>query len=215
LVTGTYVQYGCGLSAPSGWLNFDASPRLRLERNFLAGPVIAGVFGRLFPPGTQFGDVVAGLPVASGAADGVYCSHILEHLASDDVGRALAETMRILRPGGTFRLVVPALRWRAEQYVRAHDAAAADEFLNGTMLGHRTRPRCVLGHLRSALGNSAHLWMFDFEGMRHRLTECGFVGVRPCEFGDARDPAFGAVEDRDRFFAGGERELSIEALKAK
>ena len=108
-MTGTYVQYGCGLSAPEGWLNYDASPRLRLERNFLAGPVVAKVFGRLFPPGTQFGDVVAGLPVASGAVDGVYCSHILEHLASEDVDYALVETMRILKPGGVFRLVVPDL----------------------------------------------------------------------------------------------------------
>lgn len=27
-----FVQYGCGLAAPDGWINFDASPRLRFER---------------------------------------------------------------------------------------------------------------------------------------------------------------------------------------
>ena len=30
---GLYVQYGCGLSAPAGWMNFDASPTLRFERS--------------------------------------------------------------------------------------------------------------------------------------------------------------------------------------
>ena len=27
-----YVQYGCGINAPQSWINFDASPNLRLER---------------------------------------------------------------------------------------------------------------------------------------------------------------------------------------
>ena len=30
---GLYVQYGCGFSAPAGWMNFDASPTLRFERS--------------------------------------------------------------------------------------------------------------------------------------------------------------------------------------
>ncbi|MCI5142460.1 MAG: methyltransferase type 11, partial [Candidatus Electrothrix sp. ATG1] len=27
-----FIHYGCGLSAPESWLNFDASPTLRLQR---------------------------------------------------------------------------------------------------------------------------------------------------------------------------------------
>lgn len=32
-----YVQFGCGLCAPPGWLNFDASPTPRFERLPLLG----------------------------------------------------------------------------------------------------------------------------------------------------------------------------------
>src|SRR5262245_22988509 len=31
LTQALYVQYGCGLSAPDDWLNFDASPTLWLQ----------------------------------------------------------------------------------------------------------------------------------------------------------------------------------------
>lgn len=27
-----FIQYGCGLSAPAGWRNFDSSPTLRAQR---------------------------------------------------------------------------------------------------------------------------------------------------------------------------------------
>ncbi len=35
-----YVQYGCGLSAPAGWNNYDASPTLRLQKL----PVVGDIF---------------------------------------------------------------------------------------------------------------------------------------------------------------------------
>ena len=42
-----YVQYGCGLSAPHEWLNFDASPILRLQKLPLLGQLVGGP---KFPP---------------------------------------------------------------------------------------------------------------------------------------------------------------------
>ena len=66
------VQYGCGSSAPEGWLNFDASLRVRL-----------GIRGKVFPRNVRYGDIVRGLPIKAikdGTAKAVYASHILEHL---------------------------------------------------------------------------------------------------------------------------------------
>jgi len=47
-----YVQYGCGSSAPEGWLNFDASLKERL-----------GIRGKVFPRKVRYGDIVRGLPI--------------------------------------------------------------------------------------------------------------------------------------------------------
>jgi len=217
LATGSlYVQYGCGQCAPDGWLNFDASPRLRLERIPGLRGVLEKTVGVIFPINVRPGDIVRGLPVPGGSARGVYCSHVLEHLARADLPTALRNTYNMLAPGGLFRLVVPDLRWRAARYLAsaaAADAAAADALMDACALGVRERPKTAGALLRGRLGRSAHLWMYDFAALKLLLEQAGFTGVRRCEFSDSRDPMFALVEDKSRFFESGERELAIEAAK--
>jgi SAM-dependent methyltransferase len=211
---GLYVQYGCGICAPAGWLNFDASPRLRLERIPGLRGILRSTIGLLFPANVRFGDIVRGLPVPEHSACGIYCSHVLEHLARDDLATALRNTRRILRPGGTFRLVVPDLNWRALRYVAAAGSGkhfAADQFMSAANLGRCAQPKNIVSLAREFFGHSAHLWMYDFAGLKPRLEEAGFVAIRRCELGDARDRMFDLVEETGRFFDDGERELAIEA----
>src|ERR1041384_7587350 len=104
--TREYVQFGCGFSAPEGWLNFDASPTLRFERLPLVGKLYTRNTRR-FPANVMFGDIVKGLPLADGSCQGIYCSHILEHLALNDLDAALKNVCRYLCADGTFRLVLP------------------------------------------------------------------------------------------------------------
>lgn len=210
-----YVQYGCGLCAPHEWLNFDASPRLRLERIRGVKTVLRHSIGALFAPNVRYGDIVAGLPVPDHAAAGVYCSHVLEHLPRGDIAAALSETRRMLMPGGRFRLVVPDLQWRALHYVEAAengDPAAADRFIDACMLGTREKRRRLVARLRQLYGLGAHLWMYDLASLAALLTAAGFAGIRRCRAGDSGDPMFDLVEQQDRFFAGDCPELAIEAI---
>jgi SAM-dependent methyltransferase len=210
---GLYVQYGCGICAPGGWLNFDASPRLRLERMPAVRGLLRATTGLLFPPNVQFGDIVRGLPVPEHSACGIYCSHVLEHLARNELSTALRNTLRILRPGGIFRLVVPDLHWRALRYVA--DVAsgkhfAADQFMSA--VGSRCGRRGIISLARDYFGHSAHLWMYDFISLKPKLEDAGFVAIRQCELGDSRDRMFDLVEEPERFYdGGGQRELAIEA----
>ena len=114
-----YVQYGCGWSAPTGWRNFDASPTLRFERLPLIGQLYTKNASR-FPENVEYGDIVKGLPLSPDSCNGVYCSHILEHLSLDDFRIALHNTKRILRPSGIFRLVLSDLEYSIKQYVSTH-----------------------------------------------------------------------------------------------
>jgi SAM-dependent methyltransferase len=213
---GLYVQYGCGASAPDGWINFDASPRLRLERLPLLGALLCATAGRVFPSNVVVGDIVHGLPIPDGTALGAYCSHVLEHLARDDVPTALRNTLKMLAPSGRFRLVVPDLQWRAERYLdaaRNADPTAADALMEACRLGARTKDRHVMAVARRKFGYGTHLWMYDFAALRSLLEAAGFVGVHRCEAGDSGDPWFDVVEDRERFFDSGQRELAIEAFR--
>lgn len=57
------------------------------------------------------------LPFETNQFDIVYSSHTLEHFGRDEVESVLDEWVRILKPGGEFRLVIPNIAWAAEQIV--------------------------------------------------------------------------------------------------
>lgn len=200
------VQYGCGLSAPEGWRNFDCSPTLRLQRLPLVGGLMARVVKPVFPRAVRYGDILKGLPVPPGAADLMYCSHVLEHLALRDLRHALQNTRSCMKSGGIFRMVLPDLRALAETYVSDRSSESAPRFMRDTYLGHEARRRGLAGLLRAGLGNSWHLWMWDFQSLSAELAAAGFTNLRRATYGDSADAGFAVVEARHRW----EEQLGIE-----
>ena len=201
---GLYVQYGCGLSAPEKWVNYDISPTLRLQRIPVIGSFIRSRSGTVFPLNVRYGDIVKGLPVSTGSCQGVYCSHTLEHLSLQDFRTALKNTYHILKPGGIFRCVVPDLEDAAREYIKSLDngnGQASMKFIeHDTMLGIIHRPRGIKQLLVSYWGNSKHLWMWDYPSLAAELKDAGFQNIRRCSFNDCADKMFNEVEDEGRFY---------------
>jgi hypothetical protein len=196
-----YVQYGCGESSPVGWLNFDASPTLRVQKI----PIIGNFVRRKkisFPSSVRYGDIRKGLPISDGACAGVYASHVLEHLSLNDFHLALKETFRIIDSGVIFRLIVPDLVYHCNKFLENssrgnHDACS--EFMRETHLGYETRASGLLGSWIASLQNSRHMWMWDYGGLYAALSQYGFVDIRRADFGDCEDMMFNAVERSSRF----------------
>lgn len=203
-----YIQYGCGTSAPVSWANFDCSPRLRLERFPVSGALVRLIGSTLFPEAVRFGDIVKGLPIAENSCKGIYCSHVLEHLALEDCRTALRNTCKYLEPGGIFRLVLPDLGpLIAAAYLNSDPKATLNLI---TLAGGRiTRPKGPISILRDALGNSRHLWGWDYCSLAFELKAAGFHRVRRAQLGDSSDPRFLEVEDAERW----EGSLGIECIK--
>lgn len=206
-----YIQYGCGWSAPTGWRNFDASPTLRFERLPILGRLYTKNASR-FPDNVEYGDIVKGLPISLESCDGVYCSHILEHLSLEDFKTALYNTKRILKPGGVFRLVLPDLEYSINRYVTnaSNNTDAAHEFMRETSLGYEKRPKGLKNVILSLLGNSHHLWMWDYKAIEKELQVVGFVDIRRAYFGDSSDIKFLEVDNKGRW----ENALGVECRKA-
>ncbi len=193
-----HLQYGCGLSAPPDWVNYDASPSLRLQRLPILGRV-KGLGAVRFPAHVRYGDIVRGIPVRDASCRAVYCSHVLEHLSLKDCRIALRNTHRLLARGAIFRLVVPDLRVAAARYLADCSATAAPQFMTDTFLGVAERSRSAPGLVRAWLGNSQHLWMWDYASLQQELEVAGFSGIRRAQLGDSQDPMFASVEDPTRW----------------
>ena len=207
-----YVQYGCGLSAPVEWENYDVSPTLRIQKLPALGKLLRGRLNTQFPQNVMYGDIIQGLPVDPDSCDGVYCSHTLEHLSLNDFRKALVNTKRIMKPGGIFRCVVPDLEWYVKSYLEALQNGNVDasiQFMRSTSLGVQERPRGAKQVAASLVGNSSHLWMWDHTSFSEELRKTGFKEIRPCQFNDSADEMFKLVEDRNRFM----KSVAIECKK--
>ena len=203
---GKYTQFGCGMSGVPTWMNFDNSRSLWLERFPVFGCLYVGKKsfdgGRVrkrYPPHVLFGDIVAGLPVPPASFDGVYSSHVLEHLSLEGCRTALRNVLKILKPGGVFRLVVPDLKLEVQKYLNNSTNSAAVDFIRATRMGREDE----VGRLRLAIqgffGSHRHLWLWDYESMRYELEVAGFDSIRRASFNDSQDPRFIEVEDPKRF----------------
>lgn len=100
------LNLGCGRTYHPEWCNLD------LESD---------------DPAVIRHDVTQGLPFADGQFDVVYHSHILEHLKPEDGVAMLGECLRVLKPGGVLRIVVPDLERIARLYLEMHELAWAGD----------------------------------------------------------------------------------------
>jgi hypothetical protein len=203
-----YVQFGCGLSAPQGWLNFDASPSLLVSKIPFINKLLASKIPP-FPKNVKFGNIIKGLPVENSSCRGLYASHILEHLSLTDFRTALINSYNLLQPGGVFRIIVPDLEYIINSYTTKQSELRSFEFMAEAHLGLEIRPRGLKGLLNSFFGNSLHLWMWDFASLNLELQQAGFVNVRRCVFNDCIDAKFIEVESKRRF----ENALAVECWK--
>lgn len=204
----TYLQYGCGFDAPSGWINYDASPTLFFERIPLLGRLYTKNKKR-FPKNVIWGDIASGLPHGDGTIDGIFCSHILEHLSLEDCRKALRNTHRYLKHESIFRLVLPDLGFAIRQYTNDPSPEAARRFMETTLLGAAQRPGFLWRIAENVFGNSKHLWMWDEKALVAELSAAGFQKIRRAKFRDSHDPKFQEVENQERFTNC----LALEAIK--
>ena len=193
------INLGCGLDAIDDWLNFDGSPSVRFQRLPVIGAAFKKLIGPKFPDTVKYGNVVSGLPLADNSVDIIYSSHMLEHLSLEDFKLSLIEIKRVLKPGGKFRAVLPDLEILIKDYVNSDDPNAASQFLKDTILGVEKRPKGIMEKLRSLIGNSNHLWMWDYKGMKDELNLIGFGDIHRSYFNDSGILDFSEVEDASRW----------------
>lgn len=199
-----YVHYGCGQTAPPEWENFDVSPTLVIQNTPVVGFLLKKSMGQVFDKNVKYGDITKGLPgIKDNSADGVYCSHVLEHMSLEHFRIALRNTYNMLKPGGIFRIIMPDLETLVRDYItdkdEKHDPEASVRLIKRMMMGVEVRPRSFKAVAKHLFGYLEHLWLWDWESTEKELRDAGFTNIRRCEFNDSADSMFKLVESERRW----------------
>jgi SAM-dependent methyltransferase len=148
-------------------------------------------------------DIREGLPIESGTIDYAVGVNTLQDLALPELGPALAELIRVLRPGGMLRLAVPDLDADIRAYAE-HD----DGHFVVAPFEARSRGGRFIAHTLG-WGRSRSLFTFDY--IEELLVDAGFVDVTRCRSEESAGRFQAIVELDER---GGSREtIFVEATR--
>lgn len=179
------LNLGCGPRAVTGWTNVDYALGARLGRIPLLGPALAGAFEAQWDRDIVIHDLTKRFPWPDDSIEACYSSHTLEHLSREDGRRFLAETHRVLKPGGIVRIVVPDLDCLVAHY-RAGEVRSVEfvEKLGVLYSNHKTGLKRAL----SPLVEFPHRCMYNTQDLVALLDELGFAA-------SAADPFDSAITD--------------------
>lgn len=170
------LHIGCGDNHLAGWLNTELCPR-----------------------GDQiFLDATRQFPFADRTFDLIYSEHMIEHIPYESGQRMMRECFRVLRPGGTARIVTPDLAFLRSLLDGTDSPQRAAYFAFYKKHNNLEEPFTathLVNHFVRAWG---HQFIYD----RHTLTEllegAGFVDVAVRAFNRSAVPEFDGIAKVDR-----------------
>ena len=153
-----------------------------------------------------------GLPLPDHSLRGIYSEHCLEHHQPRTALSLLSECLRILRPGGRIRLVLPD----AEKYLRIYGEAIAgaacrpfpyssDVYFDGIESPLLAVNRIFYQDRDSPHG---HCFMYDSSLLTAFLDKVGFVDIRRSDFSQGDDSLL-LLDSEERWIES----FAIEARK--
>jgi predicted SAM-dependent methyltransferase len=225
------LNLGCGLDTPETWINIDGS----WNAWFAKFPVIKRVLNVLhLLPKKQADipwskdilvhDVRKGLPFSNNSVDVVYSSHLFEHLYHDDAKKLLMECMRVLRPEGVLRIVVPDFRAMILTYINEYQTNDFNR-LEKISPAHKLQESLLLRTSRSPSGSMpyklytalndfhSHKWMYDTDSLQKCFWDAGFVQIQEMPCHESRILDIDVVENPGRILDGAG--FCVEGIKPK
>lgn len=169
---------------------------LPIARRFLYGERLKNLDS--LPSNIVVHNLQKGIPYEANSVDAVYHSHLLEHLDREVALVFMAEVLRVLKPGGIHRIVVPDFEVRATEYLmhvsacetNPDESAHHDSFIaplieqsvrreaTGTSQQKPIRrfiENAFLGDARKK--GETHQWMYDRFSLKAKLIDVGYGNV--------------------------------------
>ena len=126
-------------------------------------------------------DITKPLPLANSSLNGVYSEHVLEHLPFDVVPVILRDWVRVMKPGGTLRVLVPDAELYLNTYLAIRSGETARKFPY-----HRDEATPMM-MVNRCFRDYDHLFAYDFETFERLLRDAGFHTIERKGHNEGRD----------------------------
>lgn len=160
------LNLGSGPNIKPGWLNID-----------------------LFDPGADLQlDLREPWPFPNDSVSYIYSEHVFEHFEfMHEVPHFLAESKRVLRPGGVFDVAVPDTEWPIRAYGNSEDRFWRLGPHTCYPAWCETHLDYINYHFRQA---GEHKYAWDAETLARSLDRAGFTSISQREFDPALDTEY-------------------------
>jgi predicted SAM-dependent methyltransferase len=194
----------------------DSTPRPKLQlgagRNYLEGWLNSDF--RAKHPQFILINVTYRFPLVSASFDRVYSEHMIEHISLADGETMLAESFRVLKPGGRIRIETPNLETLCNLYVN-RDVTDSQSFCKmvAEKYGDKKYPPTTCFAINNHMHNWGHIFVYDKEMLKMLLENAGFRDIKQYAWGETDDAEFKGVSGRDEVAMTAWETLVMEATK--
>jgi len=199
------------------YLQSSESPRLHLGSG---GRILEGWLNTdLFPSnGVSHLDAIEIFPFEDATFQYIYCEHMIEHISFESAKAMAAECFRVLRPGGTLRVVTPNLD--SVLAVRSTTPGSLpDQYLNwmsSTFTPEAFEPKsCFVVNAMFRLWG--HEFIYDLATLTKLLESGGFNNVAAFPIQESSHPLLRNLANANRYPEGllEFESLCVEATKSE
>ncbi|MCW6159764.1 MAG: methyltransferase domain-containing protein [Candidatus Micrarchaeales archaeon] len=197
------INLGSGEKFVSDWINVDRDIRLyigkRRPKNFKNYNLSRGL-----------------LPFKTESIDYIYTSHFLEHIKREKAEILTKECIRVLKPRGLIRIVVPDLDIFCNEWIKFKKTGNTD-FFKSLDLVETPRPIDAFnryfgnlyisnkGYFKSkisklfftrSLNKFGHKWFYDYDDLALLLNDAGFRNIKRHKYREGKCPDINQLDNR-------------------
>jgi predicted SAM-dependent methyltransferase len=182
------LHLGCGLNYLEGWLNTDLKPDIKR--------IYLDISKRFSLPDNSF--------------DYVYSEHVIEHMPYLSGKNMIMESFRVLKPGGTLRLVTPDILFLIGLHQNSDKKLHSDYIAwNSELFINGKAPHCALSVINNYVRDWGHQYIYDVPVLSELLAECGFQEINEQKLGESPISDLRHLENESRHPEGF---LALESL---
>ena len=126
-----------------------------------------------------FWDLRNKIPLQDSTVDCIYSSHLLEHIAYQELILFLKNCLKLLKKDGYFSVCVPSVRNYVEAYINDDEFFEKEKACKGALV-ETGSGLDQLNYIAYMAGQ--HNYMFDEENLVNILQKVGFKGVKIRKF---------------------------------